>query len=770
MEKAQPEEQTEAEFAAKLAEIKEIISKGFLEHLKKGELIVITKDYFLKVYNNVFKQANIKKNCPSLYDYYKEAMKDCVIEFVKQLNKNSSDIISSFIEIADRMDKLIDFMTNAFYFLDFYYTRRKKKKLTNLYDIALDMYKNILFMPFQKQITKEVNELIKEDRGGNKENRIKIKRILGIMKTLDLLKPKKEEDNKEEEINKMKVELESETPVQDYWFNLFKEDTEKFFSVKAEKGIINKSTPEYVVEQLNYLDEENERQKKLINEIYYKRLNDTIYKEIIGKNMKNLVNMDSGVKHMLENNKYNDLHNLYKLFKLYLPSLDEICEVFKVYIIKRGNNLLENKEISMKTQTFVPELINLQKEIKDLISKCFEGDQKFHKAKNDAFAEFMKLKSKSKFYSRQIAYYVDFCMRNEFKGKEQEVVEATLEEIIQLFKNLSEKYLFQSEAQKKMSDRLLKNKYLSIEIEKQFVQKLKQENGSDFVQKMVTMLEDVETSKKEMEKYKESSSSRGYPSGIKFDVLVISNNSWEVDMKRLTNFKLPNIFSSCVKDFSNFYLNKYIDREFYHWFHIFSLVEIQYLYLRNRNISKSTLPQVLILLTLEQKGALSIKKLAEYTGSKIELIKQSIQGLMFNPSFNSQSDINKGVIIPINVKSKDFKDTDEFKINTDFECQKIKFNTIPMPKKKTKEEIENEEKMSEEVYHRYKDNIIQSTATRIMKGRVKYTHALLVSEIVKQIFLFTPQPSEIKKNIEKLIEKCVLKRNEKERDCYEYIA
>ena len=44
-------------------------------------------------------------------------------------------------------------------------------------------------MPFQNQITIEVNKLLKEDREGKKEYRGKIKKILSIMKTMDLPNP-----------------------------------------------------------------------------------------------------------------------------------------------------------------------------------------------------------------------------------------------------------------------------------------------------------------------------------------------------------------------------------------------------------------------------------------------------------------------------------------------------------------------------------------------------------------------------------------------------
>ena len=41
-----------------------------------------------------------------------------------------------------------------------------------------------------------------------------------------------------------------------------------------------------------------------------------------------------------------------------------------------------------------------------------------------------------------------------------------------------------------------------------------------------------------------------------------------------------------------------------------------------------------------------------------------------------------------------------------------------MPKKKTEEELQNEEKVSSEVYKKYQDHLIQSNLIRIMKSRI----------------------------------------------------
>ena len=49
-------------------------------------------------------------------------------------------------------------------------------------------------------------------------------------------------------------------------------------------------------------------------------------------------------------------------------------------------------------------------------------------------------------------------------------------------------------------------------------------------------------------------------------------------------------------------------------------------------------------------------------------------------------------------------------------------------------------------------------------------HVWLLNEVSKQILNFKAQPQQIKENIEKIIEKAVIKRDEKEIGCYLYIA
>ena len=746
--------------------IDELIKKSLINHLLRGTFPEKNKKVHLTVYNFVSTYGNKDEEASHLYKYYSELLESSLGELAKELkDKTNSEIIDIFLNVANRTDILISFMSKTFSYLDFYYVK-SKETIKKLLVTALEIYKNKIFLPIKNQLIEEINKLIKEDRFGKKDNRLRIKKSLIIMKTMDLTAPKiYKENNAIIWDNEIKDEN-PDPPIQKEWFDLFMKDTDQFTSTKAMRDIQKRSTPEYVLIELQFLEEEKNRQEELLNELFLPRLNALIYEKIIGTNMKELVEMESGVKNMLENNKYNELTNLYELFKFYEPSLHEVAKVFRAYIEKRGNALREDKEIYNDPKKMVPKLIDLQKEINSLVKECFKNNDILQSAKDRAFYEFMK----TDYYSKQVAYFLDFCMRAGFKGKDAEAVSNTLDDIIGLFKNLNTKYVFQKETEKKMSERLIKDATVSINNEKTFVSKLKQESDISLVNKMVGMLNDLDKNKKELEAYRDTEN-KGIPNGIKFTVQVVSNGAWEIENKNMIEIALPPILSSCVDDFEKYYLKKYQEHQL-RWYHGVSKLEIQYLYLQNKNISISTLPQVIILLELEKAGTMSIKNLSKNLNCDIGIIKNSIDGLIFNRTFNQKRQIDKGVLISTTAKNENFNENDEFKINEKFVCVNKKFNTIPLAKKKTEEEQKNEDKVTEEDYKRYRDYLIQSNLTRIMKSRIGQVtnHNWLVSETAKQIDRFKAQPQQIKDNIEKLIEKNYIKRDEKNKGCYEYVA
>ena len=750
-------------------ELEKEMIKGIFEYVKYGTFPNNSPNSYMNAYTIVQNMADQgDQESEALFNYHNEKIKGFVNDCYTTISKESNaQLIDTFINLTEKINFLYYWMNRIFTYLDRFYTKAKSKSSLSLN--AIKIYKEFFFDKIQNDVFKEVNKLIKEDRNCYIESRPKIKIILKIMNDIDLANPKIiKENNKISWIPEKGSENGNDTTYQDKWYeNFFRNDTIKFAKDKGNADIHNMSAPEYIYSQLKYINEEHVRQAEYINVKYHNKINEINYKYLIGENAEELSKMDTGIPYMFTTKRTEELKKTFQLFKYYPQSFEVITTAFQPYIRKRGEEINQNKEITKDPKKFIPELIALKKEMDNLVEECFENHAQFQDKKNKAFSLFMV----KDLYAKQLSNYTDYCMRIGFKGKSQEEIEKTLNDIIGLFKCLNSKIVFQLECNKKMSDRLIKGVSLSTNSEKNFISKLKQESGVTYVNKMNEMINDLEKNKKEIDAYK-LSKSKGVPNGIKFNIQVISQSAWEINKNSMQRMELPKFLSTCVEDFTEFYLNKHSGQKLM-WCYGLSKMEIQFLKLKNKNISISTLPQFLTLLQLEKYHKLTLGAIANSIGCHISTILTDIHGLVFNPSYNPQGQAEKGVILGnFNAQTKEFKETDEIYLNENFTVARQKFNTIPLPVKKSAAEIRENELEEAQITKKYQDNILQATLTRIMKSRIGQTttHVWLINEAAKQIDLFKAQPQQIKENIEKLIEKNIIKRNEKNRTCYDYIA
>ena len=756
-------------------EIEEEMINKILAYLQTGSLDSLAHNK-PNCYMNAYTAAQVfadigDSESTKLFDYHNRKIEAFTVDCTNKLaNVANSYIIDEFIKNTDNISFLTYWMNRVFCYLDRFFTKAKKHE--TLAKSAMNIYTDKFFNIFRNNIFIEVNKLILEDRKGNRESRQRIKTVMKTIRNLDYEFPRIiKENNRILWIQEKPDENKNNgipNAIQNDWYdNYFERETRNFATEKGSNDIQAMSAPEYILSQLKYIDEEYERQKEFINPIFHDRINKINYECLIGNHMKTIADMDTGINKMLETKNDAQLTKLYKLFKLYPESLKEITEKFQPYIKNRGNVIYENKELSKDPKKFIPELISLKKEMDKLVLECFENNSEFQDVKNKAFSLFMK----KDVYAKQLSNYADHCMRSGFKGKSQDEIERTLNDIIDLFKCLNSKLVFQNETNKKMSERLIKKQSLSSLSERLFITKLKQEAGVTYVSKMQEMMNDLEKNKSETENYK-LSPHKGAPNGIKLDITVISQSAWEISKKAMELIELPPFLKYCIDDFETYYIKKHQGQKLI-WCLGLSKVEIEYKYLKNKNISVSTLPQLLSLLHLEKAGKLTLGKIAELCGCQPSTIINDIQGLVFNPTFNPHGQADKGIIIgTFNAQTKEFKETDEISINMNFVSSRVKIQTIPLPQKKSASEVKQAEIEEAQIIKRYQDNILQATLTRIMKSKIgqETTHVWLVNEAAKQIDLFKAQPQQIKENIEKLIEKNVIKRNEKNRTCYDYIA
>ena len=750
-------------------ELEKEMIKGILEYVKNGIFPNNSSNSYMNAYTIVQNMADLgDSQCEQLFNYHNQIIQNFIEGCHKKVSKLSNiQLIDCFIKETENINFLIYWMNRIFTYLDRFFTRAKQKN--SLSKNALNLYRDYFFLHLQDDIHKEVNKLIKEDRNCNIESRPKIKIILKIINDLDLINPKIiKENNKICWIPEKDKDEKNEPTFANKWYKeSFEKETIKFIKDKANADIHSMSAPEYITSALKFINEEIIREKEYINPIFHNEINKIIYKYLVGENAEELGKMETGIPYMFTNKRIEELKKAYQLINLYPDSLKVLTTAFQPYIKKRGEEINENKEISKDPKKFIPELIKLKKEMDNLVEDCFDNNNNFQDTKNKAFSNFMN----KDFYAKQLSNYTDFCMKIGFKGKSEEEVENMLNEILGLFKCLNTKLVFSIDANNKMSDRLIKNKTISTNYEKKLISKLKQEQGVNYVSKMTQMMNDLDKNKKEIDDYK-SLPHRGMPNGIKFNVQVVSQSAWEINKKSMEKIEIPKFLSVCIDDFEKFYYRKHNGQKLM-WCLGLSKLEIQYLCFKNKNISTSTLPQYLALLQLEKYNKLSLSKIAEILGCHINTILTDISGLVYNPSFNPQGQKEKGLILgTFDDKNKEFKETDEIYFNNNFTYGRQKFQTLPLPLKKSASESKETELEEAQITKKYQDNILQATLTRIMKSRIgqKTTHVWIVNESSKQIDLFRAQPQQIKENIEKLIEKNIMKRSEKDRTCYEYIA
>ena len=373
------------------------------------------------------------------------------------------------------------------------------------------------------------------------------------------------------------------------------------------------------------------------------------------------------------------------------------------------------------------------------------------------------------FYPKLLSNYLDIYMKGEFQGKSDEEIDNILNDAMGLYRYLGSKILFHSEVRKSMNDRLLRGESLSINLEQKLIDKLKKElgEGNKFLSNtIIPMVIDYKNREKYMDQYLKSQS-KGVPNGIKFNVKAFNPRIWDIKKEYIMKMKIPKFMETCMEDFEN-YLRKH-GSYYLTWCLGLSKLEIQYLYLDNKNISISTLPQYLILYELEKNGTLTIDQVAELLEMPVNTILFEIIGLVLHPSFNKGKKLEKSVIIgSFNIKERDFKKTDTIRINDNLKIADQKFSTLPY---QMKNEYDEEKLNEAKIIEKFQDNIIQAKIARIMKCRIGEitSHDWLINEVTKNIDLFIPKPNQIKANIGKLVEKNVIKRSDKNKHCYDYI-
>jgi cullin 3 len=144
-------------------------------------------------------------------------------------------------------------------------------------------------------------------------------------------------------------------------------------------------------------------------------------------------------------------------------------------------------------------LLDLKDRFDTFLSNSFNGDKEFLKMIAKDFEYFLNLNPKSPEY---LSLFIDDKLKKGVKGMTEQEIEQVLDKTMVLFRYLQEKDVFERYYKQHLAKRLLLNKSVSDDSEKNMISKLKTECGCQFTSKLEGMFKDISVSNTMMEEFK----------------------------------------------------------------------------------------------------------------------------------------------------------------------------------------------------------------------------------------------------------------------------
>ncbi|KAF2158531.1 hypothetical protein M409DRAFT_30968 [Zasmidium cellare ATCC 36951] len=570
--------------------------------------------------------------------------------------------------------------------------------------------------------------------------------------------------------------------------------SQDYVSEWSEQMITEKSVPEYVALANGLIAKEMERCEEFKMDSSTRReLLSLLEDHLIVRKEADLTDYDA-LSSLLENHAVTDLQLLYAL----LARRDlgaKLRPSFEKWVDKTGTDIVLGKE----SDDMIINLLSLKRSLDQIWNTSFQRDESLGHGLRESFETFINKTKKGDAtwgtdntkVGEMIAKYVDQLLRGGVKaipevltarrsssitavpGKQPEAavedneemevdedaeVNIQLDQVLDLFRFVHGKAVFEAFYKKDLARRLLMGRSASADAERSMLARLKTECGSGFTQNLEQMFKDIELAREEMQSYKQRLEDRlGFEKGKHLDlnVNILSSAAWP------TYPDIPVIIPANVKraidDFELHYKSKHTGRKL-DWKHALAHCQMRATFNKgSKELVVSSFQAVVLLLFhgLKDDEHLTYAHILSETGLPEPEVKRTLQSLA----------CAKLRPLTKHPKGKDINETDTFTINGNFEHPKYRVKINQVQLKETKEE-------NKETHMRVAEDRnfeCQAAIVRILKSRKTISHQELVSEVIKATMSRgVLAVSDIKKNIDRLIEKDYMEREEG--NMYSYVA
>ncbi|PSK46386.1 Cullin-3 [Elsinoe australis] len=579
----------------------------------------------------------------------------------------------------------------------------------------------------------------------------------------------------------------------------FIQDSIRFYQQLGERLLAENDSGSYCRATKRRITQEQDRCRSTLSDLSTAKITKVVDDNLIRSNIKAVIEMESGVRFMIDNDKLSDLSLVFELEARVDSKKAELTRTIQKIISELGTAVNtaaitatsnpvapqsgptdegdekgpkpgQDRALNIQTLAalkWVEDVLALKDKFDKIWTQSLAQDQVLQTVLTRSMTDVINSFSRC---SEYISLFIDENMKKGIKGKTEQEVDQVLEKAITLLRYVQDKDLFENYYKKHLCRRLIMGKSLSIEAERSMITRMKIELGNAFTSKLEAMFRDMSLSEELAAGYKNHISSLGDSEArrVELAIHVLTSMTWPLDTMRglddERDARLKTIYPPAIEklksSFEQYYAGRYSGRVL-SWQGNMGTADIKATFPkvpskdgprpRTHEMNVSTYAMIILLLfnDLPAQSSLTFEDIQGKTNIPTNELIRNLQSLAVAP---------KTRILIKEPMSKDVKPTDRFSFNESFTSKFIKIK-VGVVSASNRVESDRERKETEKKNNDSRGFVVEAAIVRIMKQRKELPHAQLITETLAQLSSqFKPDVTMIKKKIESLIEREYLER------------
>ncbi|CAN6674420.1 cullin-3 [Trichomonascus vanleenenianus] len=661
-------------------------------------------------------------------------------------------------------------------YLDRIYAKEARLPLT--YDAGLTTFRDAVIRHGSPTIGSRIYDIVvaevQKEREGQTIDRLTIKQVALMLEALPESRP------------------ESESIYVAEFEPRLERATEEFYESAATKLLEeNNDAGVYIRKVDEWLQGEADRCRAYLSEMStLPKLIAILDRVLIIERLKEVAqNSQIGYKEWIDNSSFDELRLMYRLSARVMPDHTDLRDLLQIKIISSGEEINRStmqalsalqgskgpsggapkqpRDRSLTSSTtgvavkWVEDVLALKDHYDTMLRACFGSDRNIETTIEDAFSKFVNDFARS---AEFLSLFIDDNLKKSLKGKSEEEAEQVLLKAITLFRFIADKDKFETYYKVHLAKRLLNNKSVSDDVERNMIGKIKMEVGTAFTSKLEGMFRDMKLSHDMMADFKRARADGLFEVPIDTSVNILTSSFWPPGIvSSKTPCVYPREISDAKQGFEKFYLSKHSGRVLT-WNPNLGSVDIKVRFAKKTheiNMPIYAASIVMLFRDLDESQSLSYEEIRDATGIPETDLARHLLSIAVAP---------KTRVLRKNPMNKTVVPGDRFSFNSKFESPMTRIKVLTVSAG-NKVESEAERKETMEQVDQSRKFEVDAAIVRMMKARKRMNHANLVAEVTKQLMnRFHPQPNFIKQRIEALLEREYLERDATERSTYNYLA